>query len=293
MGCWNETCVVTNLPIQNNEEAVIFPLVAIPFVKDGYCYPDSYYARFPLHFFGTYNSYGGFDNCHGIGLKLLQDALELQLIERPTGDNEYHDIAVNRAEIRNVEKMFELHHEGRLYIKNSYLTFASNNQFVNNPELLEIVFVYIKKSVYNEIVNNYTIESYISTSSDYEIRNLKFSDWLTAERLRHYSNDSSYIDHIVKKSITAEVDKYTMFSFDEQKQKLIPPVPFDIKITENELLMNYMISQWINILFVNTRRMWIKPSGQGGQDYDVKSYQFLNNMINNELLQELNNRDAD
>jgi len=57
MGCWNETCALSSLPIQEGEEIVLV-LLREP------CLPDFHnlYKPIFLPIIGTYNNYGGIEN---------------------------------------------------------------------------------------------------------------------------------------------------------------------------------------------------------------------------------------
>lgn len=65
MGCWNETCGISNLPIRTNERAVMILLRNSPYVsyEETTCiYPDSIWSPVGFPIFGNYNEYGGLDN---------------------------------------------------------------------------------------------------------------------------------------------------------------------------------------------------------------------------------------
>lgn len=63
MGCWNQTCAVSNLPIMWDEDVVLLPLIATTSL-DG-CgmayYPTDVYAPFGMAIYGKYNDYGGLE----------------------------------------------------------------------------------------------------------------------------------------------------------------------------------------------------------------------------------------
>lgn len=64
MGCWNQTCSLTNLPITAGDEIVLIPLVenfGKPLVGLRYDTNDNYEVLgFPIY--GKYNDYGGIEN---------------------------------------------------------------------------------------------------------------------------------------------------------------------------------------------------------------------------------------
>jgi hypothetical protein len=57
MGCWNETCGLTNLPILYREPTVMVFLAILP--QKGYaCYTTDYAEPISLPIYGKHNSYG-------------------------------------------------------------------------------------------------------------------------------------------------------------------------------------------------------------------------------------------
>lgn len=65
MGCWNETCAISNLPILENEESVMILLQNNKYknMNDTCCiYPDNIWLPFGFPIFGRYDDYGGLNN---------------------------------------------------------------------------------------------------------------------------------------------------------------------------------------------------------------------------------------
>lgn len=62
MGCWNETCAITNLPICWSDPTVAIPLERNPYNKDACIYPDDMWRPISLPLFGTYDDYGNLEN---------------------------------------------------------------------------------------------------------------------------------------------------------------------------------------------------------------------------------------
>ena len=73
MGCWNETCLLTRLPIQSGEDTVCVLIAERPEI-DGICYAHDAFKPVSLPIFGKYDDYGNLedlsDDCRG--LKLLR-----------------------------------------------------------------------------------------------------------------------------------------------------------------------------------------------------------------------------
>lgn len=81
MGCWNETCALTNLPIMAGDEVVVIPLVK----KEGcgknyYWHSDASPLTLPIE--GEYDEYGSIENIKisDITLKVLEN-MDLYILE--------------------------------------------------------------------------------------------------------------------------------------------------------------------------------------------------------------------
>src|SRR5271165_3292639 len=95
MGCWNATCVVSNLHIKHGQRVAVFMISRKPKMYS-YCYNNSYYTLCSLPFYAKYNDYGGGEDCSGPGLPYILDAIRDNLDEMEQGENPYHDIQVKK-----------------------------------------------------------------------------------------------------------------------------------------------------------------------------------------------------
>lgn len=66
MGCWNGTCLLSNLPIYAGDEVVFFTLkrrrAKIDAAEDGHCYVDDFYEPLIYPVVGEYDDYGCIEN---------------------------------------------------------------------------------------------------------------------------------------------------------------------------------------------------------------------------------------
>lgn len=61
MGCWNETCMLTHLPILAGERTVAV-LIAQHEIHNSNCHPDGVFQPISLPIAGDYDDYGGLEN---------------------------------------------------------------------------------------------------------------------------------------------------------------------------------------------------------------------------------------
>ena len=65
MGCWNQTCAISNLPITNGEKVVLIPLIATSnagFQCGTTYYTTDCYVPLSMPIYGEYNEYGSITN---------------------------------------------------------------------------------------------------------------------------------------------------------------------------------------------------------------------------------------
>lgn len=152
MGCWNHTCAITNLPIFEGEEVEVIMLQFSNIIAgSSLCYPYFYHVPLPLTFQGYYNDYGGVEDCHGVALDIIVDAIRNNLFELELGENKYHDIPAKKENF-DVKNMFELDHEDRLNIVNPY------RGHPGEKEKTMIKHLVVRKEVYDKLVEKMELE---------------------------------------------------------------------------------------------------------------------------------------
>lgn len=122
MGCWNETCFLTNLPICRGEKVVAFPIIKNESINTGTLFDEykatgNYYAL-SLPFYGKYDDYGRLEdisqnNSVNFSLELIKYHIEknnLSLIDDYPGNDE--------ANLKSAEGLISLIERG--YLKDAY-----------------------------------------------------------------------------------------------------------------------------------------------------------------------------
>lgn len=145
MGCWNQTCGLTQLHIRAGEPVLVLALSTSH--RDSLCYTTPFFTPFPVPFYSTYNDYGSGEDSSGVGLQLTLDYIQSHLVEIDQGDNRFHDIPVTKTGFG--EDMFwEAIHEQRLQISG----YGEKSWYIG--------MVMIKQSVFDHLVENYQFETY-------------------------------------------------------------------------------------------------------------------------------------
>lgn len=153
MGCWNHTCAVTNLPILYGEEVEVILLKSQGRVPDkaSFCYPYTYYTPIPLTFHGKYNDYGAVEECEGVGRDIIVEALRDNLQEISNTEETSHKTPASKDDF-DIDTLFILDHENRLFIKNPV------GIFPDSPDNIRVNHIVVRKEVYDAITEEMTIE---------------------------------------------------------------------------------------------------------------------------------------
>lgn len=151
MGCWNKTCGLTQLPILAGEPVWVFPIESTPGHER--CYSHALWTPllFPLQ--ADYNDYGGGENTHhDVAYHYLMDVLAEFMVELEQGDNEYHDIPVQRENL-SIDLFYEAVHEGRLSVTSPLAHYGPKENLVD--------FTMIRKDVVEQILSSRIHREYV------------------------------------------------------------------------------------------------------------------------------------
>lgn len=146
MGCWNKTCGLSRLPIHAGTPVYVVVLHEQPYHER--CYSTAFWRPVLAPFESKYDDYGGGEESTGIWLPYIIEGLRSTLNEVEQGDNQYHDIPVNRDDF-DVDKFFEAVHEGRL----------TANSYMGKPRLVD--FVMLRKDVVDNMMDNLELSRYV------------------------------------------------------------------------------------------------------------------------------------
>lgn len=282
MGCWNQTCGLTQLHIRHGDEVMVFAMVKNRKV-DSLCYSTPFYSPIMMPFYAKYDDYGGGEECSGLGLPIVMDVLKRNLVELPVGDNKYHDIAVKREDF-NDQLFFEACQEHRMFVKGR---FDRERQHVN--------FVMFRKDVIDHLIGNRVLELYVGPEKgtygwDNSYVSYKFEDiladvpavadylltvestplglWEPMHQLRNLG--SNYAAKWLQNGTDYRFSN--MFRIDQYVVHLIQKKAKDKLV---EFLSEYLKAVFIDSFLLDTRKHWSPQSGAGSQQQEHKPYRLL------------------
>lgn len=305
MGCWNQTCGITQLHITAGEKVMVFPLVQSP--QDNLCYTTPHWTPFAIPFTSHYNDYGAGEDSSGPGLNAILKFLKENLVEVEQGKNRFHDIPVKREDF-DEEKFWEAIHEQRLSVKTHY-----GDQY-------QVGMVMIKHSIVEYILEHQVYshyEGYDRESGTSKYTKYKFADVLASaepildklfdhEDLDLEDLDEEQAQRAIKQyralkryraleqaaTAVSESDernwaanwlrhgcpshlRYSAFSSLAIDDALLHCVDTLDRDTAREILALFLTTVAIDEFLMETRKFWSPQAGAGSQNSSHSGYRLL------------------
>ncbi len=266
MGCFNGTCMISNLPISYDEEVKVVLLKSnklgktnITSIGSGFCHIDEFMYPVFLPFDAKYDDYGSVkDIKEDFNTELILNDLKkviMKIRSRNGNEKEDYNLYDFIEYIRNGKMK---HYKQLTFYDRLILTNVYNKKKVSN--LVEwynsdITFGFIKKSIYDGIVNNdikdhfyYTSDGYVSSKEYYS---KKFDETLNGEYSEKPLKKMGYSTLNIYSNIIQQVkDRY-------------------IELSTLEHFME------------QTRRHWNIQSGFGSQDDSYNYHRLISNLVIN------------
>jgi hypothetical protein len=270
MGCWNGTCMISNLPIRHREKVKLVFLYS-PYSEatlnnsGGFCYSNGLLrpAFFPIS--GEYDDYGTIEN---IQKDWVYDLI-ISILK-----NKYTSIEVEKKEIKDytLENVIRGIERGSLQVE------EKNDTFKPSP----FSFVMIRKDIWDGIVEkqwnskDYWNDMKIS-KNDYYID----APTLIQRKVDAYIKETKVLEKIFKN----KEEFYTnseMFDFESRLfEHYLHNDFFSKNINNPDLIKDYTELTIIKTFLDITRKAWMIQCGAGSQNSDIQPYLVLSELIQN------------
>lgn len=289
MGCWNKTCGLTNLPIMSGERTYVFILEREKEIDD-HCYATHLYRPLLLPFESTYNDYGGGEDSAGAAYPVIMDAIKQHLVEMPVGENEYHDIAVSRAEWGE-DLFFNSVHERRLRIHYSY------------QGETELEFVMMRQDVVDDLILTYEFDEYVGehkghTGYNNSYKRYRFVDVLNSvnaflDAAIYTMKDQAWswtrMDMVAFRMLEADsknlAAKWLRNELGYRFSSIVPVRDLIMEMLSKgderareaagELLVTHLRGMFVNSFMEMNRKSWIPGGHEGSQRQEYEPYRAL------------------
>lgn len=306
MGCWNHSCLISNLHILAGQKVRVF-LLAKNKIEGSFCYNNALYTPCLISFDAAYDDYGGGEDASGFGLPIAINELKSQLMELEQGENEYHDLAVKKSDF-TVDKMFEADHESRLGIidlshryRGSVVTSDERKvdalyaTLADLPEAFRrVTHVMIHGDIFNDIMNKWFIEDYVGENRgtagyNNSYNHIYFKDIIAdipdaIEKIKTAPN-SWRIEMLFAYQDPNLAGRYltSFYSSSGRSESSIVNIPGYIEHYFNDkdwqglsqFLEEAFIGLWISMFMGSTRKLWMPHCGHGSQSQEHNGYNIL------------------
>lgn len=295
MGCWNGTCMLSNLPIISGEK------IKLVILKNGlskkgdalsssaFCYPVGLMSPAFLPIEGEYNDYGMIENIkEDWNSKLIIDTLKIWHSKIEVEDKIIKDFVLEDF-LTGIER-------GSLKVmkKDKYSArkvFAEKNIPNNEDQELEgtnFAFVMIRKDVWDGICKTHIGDFW--TDLEEEIYTISAKEWCK----RKFKKQLDFIEKYIK--VEKEREKM-MLSILEGRDVSIFNSSSESgwgMAETNNTYSDYLLSgdsdkagvfkTWsehiiVNSFIIGTRKSWMIQSGAGSQNSDWENYLVLNKIV--------------
>lgn len=288
MGCWNHTCMISQMHILSDDDVVeVWLAKQIPYREDNeghYTYATAVWSPFPILLYGKYNDYGETEKYeqgprHDLLLELIKD----EIIERDMGENQYHDHEV-RKEGLTFERLHTIDHGGRGLVRGW------------NGKNRALKHAVINRRLFDKIMNEFYLESAEWTNPEtyegYYVKKTYLKDiskdllegikWVRAyiaqdEHSKYRAHDLS---HMFWKNKDAPAFVKYMGGRGEGQAHSVPAYfGFEYEhLTDEELVVHieeHLKFQWLSYFVDLSRKMWSPQTGQGSQSQEYHAYELL------------------
>ncbi len=303
MGCWNNTCGLTNLPIHAGEAVYVFPIKEKDLSKyRSHCYSTALYQPMIIPFTSKYNDYGAGEESGGPAFELFMEEIRRELVELEVGENQYHDIAVKREGFGE-EEFFNAVHENLLFVRGFGTT--------DRP----VFFTMVRKDVVDRMWDEWTFDMYKGKDTEvppgfetdkYYVKNVTYAK--LASLLPEFIANLAKKFAIMEKSdkLVQRYIRRTLFEYDDGNRSLLEST---FRVFENfefwdlingrecifnfieageldkaeEFARNFMVGVMVNSMMESTRRIWTPVMHLGSQSEEHAEYRLLHKLANDVL----------
>lgn len=296
MGCWNGTCMISNLPIIAGDKVKLVLLKHSYSFRElkqsgGYVYSNDIFSPSFLPISGSYNDYGTIENIiEDWNYKLVENELKKILGDYIIVDGkkktEYSLNDIIKGIERNNLRYFGVDPRD-VQDKNLALSVCSRDENISDDwkELLEIdvepkerkynmSFVMIREDIWNHIIENYNGEFW--NHDDEERKNGKY--YITAKEWCRYKFNNSFEERNIKDK---RINYTNLFNNSESGNRLLKPFEYnDILMKSDNSLKESIYNHWSEFIIINsfisgTRKGWMIQPGAGSQNSDWDDHKLL------------------
>lgn len=273
MGCYYNTCLLSNLPIDAEEKVYVFLVKRADISRyESHCETTCFYKPLLLPFIAEYDEYGAGENCRGASYQYIINSLnwELDPIEKQKF-TEFND-------------------------SESWRLLSDKKLSVNNQKIFSVM---IHADLLDDVYENFKFEFYLKGKIEYKTYKELF-EYISEYMIRnceilksHVDKPYHILDQVEENSIEETVLRlflynklysYRYFTFKYDTLSVLLDMLSNRNIQKfKEFLHMCMIGFVADSMLDNVRKIWLPNMHSGSQSFEQKSYKFINNYIENKI----------
>lgn len=292
MGCWNESCAISGLPILQGDDVKLIVLAENYWNATSCTDVNTFFIPYGFAFDGTYNDYGGIDINTEVekSAELTLSLVKSELVELEQGENKYHDILVKKEGF-DLEKLMEASHENRLFLRNPHK--GARNAISSDRQSWVVM---IRKEIFEGIVTGYNPEVYAEIDNvesennrekiwGYiplnEMLSREFNDWLIKATEKSFGEYAILLAdkpmHIRCEQPGQGLEDRHLFNMLQESIK----TPTQFRALQGKIIEMIKLQCFMD----ETRRSWVPPAGKGSQNSETDCHKLLVNLMNKSIKQ--------
>lgn len=289
MGCWNGTCMISNLPIMSGEKIKLIILQTFISKKEisssSFCYPTDLMFPTFLAISGKYNDYGN--------IKDIKKDWNYEIIEKVLKER-YSEIKAD-DEVKTDFGLEDILHGIE---RGTWKGFSAKKTGKEEFETTDLCFVMIREDVWNGICSEYKGEFWNDNQEETDRGEyyITAKEWCKRKfntALEHISEFNDAVNE-TNEDVKRERLLKNMIHFSESNifngsredgrlalgGNLYHDYLIDEKSDKDSVFKAWSEHIIINSLIHSTRKSWMITSGGGSQSAEWKEYLVLNNIVN-------------
>lgn len=282
MGCWNGTCIASQLPIIHGDDVVLFfitkktPYSELDNESTGFCSVNELWTPRCLPIYGKYNDYGSIEDIqYDWNTDFILENFKKDVIEVV---GEKHEKSIIRDEL-TIESLLELMHRNRVFVnyggnklKIGYVMMHAKIY----EELSTRTVAWYTGDMSHEILLDHAIKYYTALQKNFkEIENQKWGliEFDFQELVFNHRNEFAPILRIDGYGVDIGIKTYERLLRDFVKIGLSVD-SIRVSTLLNSLVKYLMFSNNFYLL----RKIWVPQSGAGSQNCDYELHKFFHDL---------------
>ena len=262
MGCWNETCMISGLPIECGDEVKLVLLVKNgELINNNIYYPTDLFSPLSFPITGVYDDYGGVEDVvEDLNFDIINSYLKSKYKTIIAGDGECDDFDLTTL-IENIERGNDV----------EFLT--KDDKIIKS----NFYFAMVRSDIWNGIIDFSSVKNGLRA-----IHERSFDSKVS--KLIHDATVFGMSGAVLRLNNSFTLDNTELECSNILLNILIGNDDEAKKTIRNEIIE----LEIINSFLYSTRKIWMITSGCGSQHSSWKDYISLNNLVNKICAENIN-----